>query len=101
MQILFIGHVTGDTKERESALDRSMMVSIEGLECFESEFNASLSGPSRRRGKFIVSSLYSGGHHDLQRSKSSISLSNVALNANPGTVLETARPEDSKTPPTC
>ena len=58
MQILFIGHVTGDTKERESALDRSMMVSIEGLECFESEFNASLSGPSRKRGKFIVSSLY-------------------------------------------
>ena len=45
--------------------------------------------------------LYSGGHHDLQRSKSSISLSNVALNANPGTVLETACPEDSKTPPTC
>ena len=45
--------------------------------------------------------LYSGGHHDLQRSKSSISLSNVALNANPRTVLETARPEDSKTPPTC
>ena len=41
------------------------------------------------------------GHHDLQRSKSSISLSNVALNAIPGTVLETARPEDSKTPLTC
>ena len=37
----------------------------------------------------------------MQLSKSSISLSNVALNSNPGTVLETARPEDSKTPPTC
>ena len=45
--------------------------------------------------------IYSGGHQHLQRSKSSISLSNVALNENPGTVLETARPEDSKTPPTC
>ena len=33
--------------------------------------------------------------------KPSISPSNVAQNANPGTVLETARPEDSKTPPTC
>ena len=33
--------------------------------------------------------------------KLSISPSNVALNSNPGTVLETARPEDSKTPPTC
>ena len=33
--------------------------------------------------------------------KPSISPSNVALNSNPGTVLETARPEDSKTPPTC
>ena len=30
-----------------------------------------------------------------------ISPSNVAQNANPGTVLETARPEDSKTTPTC
>ena len=33
--------------------------------------------------------------------KPSISTSNVALNANPGTVLKSARPEDSKTPPTC
>ena len=33
--------------------------------------------------------------------KPSISPSNVALNSNPGTVLETACPEDSKTPPTC
>ena len=33
--------------------------------------------------------------------KPSISPSNAALNANPGTVLKTARPEDSKTPPTC
>ena len=33
--------------------------------------------------------------------KPSISPSNVAQNANLGTVLETARPEDSKTPPTC
>ena len=33
--------------------------------------------------------------------KPSISPSNVAQNANPGTVLETACPEDSKTPPTC
>ena len=33
--------------------------------------------------------------------KPSISPSNVALNSNPGTVLETAHPEDSKTPPTC
>ena len=31
--------------------------------------------------------------------KPSISPSNVAQNANPG--LKTARPEDSKTPPTC
>ena len=44
---------------------------------------------------------YSAGHHDLHRSKTLISPSNVAQNANPGTVLETARPEDSKTPPTC
>ena len=33
--------------------------------------------------------------------KPSISPSNLAQNANPGTVLKTARPEDSKTPPTC
>ena len=33
--------------------------------------------------------------------KPSVSPSNVAQNANPGTVLETARPDDSKTPPTC
>ena len=33
--------------------------------------------------------------------KPSISPSNVAQNANPGTVLKTALPEDSKTPPTC
>ena len=46
-------------------------------------------------------SLYSAGHHDLHRSKTLISPSNNAQNANPGTVLETARPEDSKTPPTC
>ena len=46
-------------------------------------------------------SRYSAGHHDLQQSKTLISPSNVAQNANPGTVLETARPEDSKTPPTC
>ena len=45
--------------------------------------------------------IYSAGHHDLHRSKTLISPSNVAQNANPGTVLETARPEDSKTPPTC
>ena len=44
---------------------------------------------------------YSAGHHDLHWSKTLISPSNVAQNANPGTVLETARPEDSKTPPTC
>ena len=30
-----------------------------------------------------------------------ISPSNVALNANPETVLKSAHPEDSKTPPTC
>ena len=33
--------------------------------------------------------------------KPSISTSNVALNANPGTVLKSARPKDSKTPLTC
>ena len=33
--------------------------------------------------------------------KPSISPSNFAQNANPGTVLKTARPEDSKTPTTC
>ena len=33
--------------------------------------------------------------------KPSVSPSNVAQNANPGTVLEIACPEDSKTPPTC
>ena len=33
--------------------------------------------------------------------KPSISPSNVALNANPKTVLKSACPEDSKTPPTC
>ena len=33
--------------------------------------------------------------------KPSISPLNVAQNVNPGTVLETACPEDSKTPPTC
>ena len=49
----------------------------------------------------ISFTLYSGGHHDLHQWKPSISPSNVALNSNPGTVLETARPEDSKTPPTC
>ena len=38
---------------------------------------------------------YSGGHHDLYRCKPSISTSNVALNANPGTVLKSACPEDS------
>ena len=48
-----------------------------------------------------LASIYSAGHHDLHRSKTLISPSNVAQNANPGTVLETARPEDSKTPPTC
>ena len=44
---------------------------------------------------------YSGGHHDLYWCKPSISTSNVALNANPGTVLKSACPEDSKSPPTC
>ena len=44
---------------------------------------------------------YSGGHHDLYQCKPSISTSNVALNANPGTVLKSACPEDSKTLPTC
>ena len=48
-----------------------------------------------------VARRYSGGHHDLQRFKTLISPSNVAQNANPGTVLETAHPEDSKTPPIC
>ena len=38
---------------------------------------------------------YSGGHHDLYQCKPSISTSNVALNANPGTVLKSACPEDS------
>ena len=33
--------------------------------------------------------------------KPAISPSNVAQNTNPGTVLDSARPEDSKTPPTC
>ena len=33
--------------------------------------------------------------------KPAISPSNVAQNANSGTVLDSARPEDSKTPPTC
>ena len=33
--------------------------------------------------------------------KPTISPSNVAKNANSGTVLDSARPEDSKTPPTC
>ena len=33
--------------------------------------------------------------------KPSIHPSNIALNANPGTVLKTACPEDFKTPPTC
>ena len=33
--------------------------------------------------------------------KPSISTSDVALKANPGTVLKTSRPDDSKTPPTC
>ena len=33
--------------------------------------------------------------------KPSISPSNVALNPNPGTVLESACPDDSKTTPTC
>ena len=33
--------------------------------------------------------------------KPTISPSNVAQNANSGTVLDSARPEDSKTPPTC
>ena len=45
--------------------------------------------------------IYSGGHQELYQCKTLISPSNVAQNANPGTVLETARPEDSKTPPTC
>ena len=31
----------------------------------------------------------------------SISPSNIAVNANPGTVLKSACPEDSKTPSTC
>ena len=48
-----------------------------------------------------INKTYSAGHHDLHQSKTLISPSNVAQNANPGTVLETARPEDSKTPPTC
>ena len=33
--------------------------------------------------------------------KPAISPSNVAQNANSGTVLDSACPEDSKTPPTC
>ena len=33
--------------------------------------------------------------------KPAISPSNIAQNTNPGTVLDSARPEDSKTPPTC
>ena len=51
--------------------------------------------------KVLIILKYSAGHHDLQRSKTLISPSNVAQNAKPGTVLETAGPEDSKTPPTC
>ena len=43
---------------------------------------------------------YSGGKQHLQQWKTSISPSNVALNTNPGTVLKSACPEDSKTPPT-
>ena len=49
---------------------------------------------------FVVE-IYSAGHHDLQQSKTLISPSNVAQNANPGTVLDSACPEDSKSPPTC
>ena len=45
--------------------------------------------------------IYSGGQLDLQQCKPSISPSNIAQNANPGTVLKTARPVDSKTPPKC
>ena len=45
--------------------------------------------------------LYIGGQLDLQRCKPSISPSNIAQNANPGTALKTARPVDSKTPPKC
>ena len=44
---------------------------------------------------------YSGGKQHLQQGKTSISPSNVALNTNPGTVLKSACPEDSKTPLTC
>ena len=44
--------------------------------------------------------IYSGGHQHLQQWKTSISPSNVALNTNPGTVLKSACPEGSKTPPT-
>ena len=33
--------------------------------------------------------------------KPSLSPSNVALSANPGTIMKSAHPEDSKTPPTC
>ena len=46
-------------------------------------------------------SKYIGGQYDLWQCKPSISPSNNALNANPGTVLESARPDDSKTTPTC
>ena len=45
--------------------------------------------------------IYSGGKQHLQQWKTVISPSNVAQNTNPGTVLTSACPEDSKTPPTC
>ena len=49
----------------------------------------------RSKGNIVVAT------RTFTSAKPSISTSNVALKANPGTVLESARPEDSKTPPTC
>ena len=54
------------------------------------------------RGSFVHSDFYIQWWPPAPAAVKNLNISsNVALNTKPGTVLETARPEDPKTPPTC
>ena len=50
---------------------------------------------------FILLKKYSLGQGNLGQEKPLISPTNLAQISNPRTVLKSARPEDSKTPPEC
>ena len=52
-------------------------------------------------GPGLSNCLYSGGKQHLGQEKPLISPINLAQISNPRTVLKSARPEDSKTPPEC